>query len=233
MSPLFLCFPLVSAGSIGVQPAAEPQHLQRHNHATHVFCALLACPCQQPLHLGPPCALLTPPPLLHALPLPWPACHPSSYAFLSTRQGASAFNQPLSLDTSSVTTMEYMFAVHFSRAPCQQPPHLGPPCALLTPPPPLHALPLPTPACHPSSYAFLSTRQGASAFNQPLSLDTSSVTNMGNMFWVRFSRAPASSLHSWVLPARCLRCDRLFPHASKHLHLHMQQHLHLHLHLHL
>ena len=30
------------------------------------------------------------------------------------------------------------------------------------------------------------TRQGAYAFNQPLSFDTSSVTTMYSMFWVRF-----------------------------------------------
>jgi len=35
---------------------------------------------------------------------------------LSTRQGASAFNQPLSFDTSKVTTMEAMFAVRSARA---------------------------------------------------------------------------------------------------------------------
>jgi len=36
-----------------------------------------------------------------------------------------------------------------------------------------------------------STRQGASAFNQPLSLDTSKVTDMSNMFSVRSARALA------------------------------------------
>jgi len=46
---------------------------------------------------------------------------------------------------------------------------------------------------------FLSTWQHASAFNQPLSWDTSSVTNMYQMFGVRFARAPASSLRTWVL----------------------------------
>ena len=39
--------------------------------------------------------------------------------------------------------------------------------------------------------ALVLTRQGASAFNQPLSFDTSSVTNMLNMFGVCF--APALS----------------------------------------
>ena len=34
---------------------------------------------------------------------------PTSHARLSTRQDAKAFNQPLSWDTSKVTTMRYMF----------------------------------------------------------------------------------------------------------------------------
>jgi hypothetical protein len=34
-----------------------------------------------------------------------------------------------------------------------------------------------------------STRQNAFAFNQPLSFDTSEVTGMGNMFYVRSARA--------------------------------------------
>ena len=39
----------------------------------------------------------------------------------------------------------------------------------------------------------LVTRQYASAFNQPLSLDTSSVTDMGSMFYVRSARALPSA----------------------------------------
>ena len=35
---------------------------------------------------------------------------------LSTRQNVQAFNQPLSFDTSSVTTMRYMFQVRSARA---------------------------------------------------------------------------------------------------------------------
>ena len=37
----------------------------------------------------------------------------------------------------------------------------------------------------PASHARLSTRQYASAFDQPLSFDTSKVTNMGAIFYVR------------------------------------------------
>ena len=38
------------------------------------------------------------------------------------------------------------------------------------------------------------SRQRASAFNQPLSFDTSSVTNMNYMFYVRSSSCPAPHL---------------------------------------
>eukprot|EP00964_Phaeocystis_antarctica_P133609 scaffold97822_cov51-Phaeocystis_antarctica.AAC.1 len=44
------------------------------------------------------------------------APRPASYALLSTRQEASAFNQPLSFDTSSLTTMSYMFYVRSAHA---------------------------------------------------------------------------------------------------------------------
>ena len=46
-----------------------------------------------------------------ALSSPNPHLDPASYAHLAARQSAEAFNQPLSLDTSKVTTMYYMFAV--------------------------------------------------------------------------------------------------------------------------
>eukprot|EP00964_Phaeocystis_antarctica_P090486 scaffold57887_cov63-Phaeocystis_antarctica.AAC.1 len=49
-----------------------------------------------------------------------PVCRPAPrialYAILSARQSASAFNQPLSFDTSRVTNMRVMFLVHFARA---------------------------------------------------------------------------------------------------------------------
>ena len=76
---------------------------------------------------------------------------------------------------------------------CAAAPHALPPSRL-----PARMSPLCPCAC-------LSTRQGTSAFNQPLSFDTSSVTNMGGMFYVRSARALASSLHSRVLPVPCLR----------------------------
>ena len=42
----------------------------------------------------------------------------------------------------------------------------------------------------PAPYARLMTRQSASAFNQPLSFDTSSVTSISDMFYVRSAQAP-------------------------------------------
>ena len=52
----------------------------------------------------------------------------------------------------------------------------------------------------PASHARLSTRQGASAFNQLLSFDTSKVTDMRNMFYVRSTRALALKALSQALP---------------------------------
>ena len=128
------------------------------------------------------------------------------YASLSTRQSASAFNQPLSLDTSSVTDMGRMFYVRFARA-------LPAAFILVVVGFSLHvacvaaaaqALPSPGPARHPSPYASLLTRQYAGAFNQSLSLDTSSVTNMQDMFYVRSARAlPAASIVGSSLRAAC------------------------------
>ena len=53
---------------------------------------------------------------------------------------------------------------------------------------------LPPPSPHTSSRTEcppFDSRQSASAFNQPLSFDTSSVTNMQHMFYVRSSLCPA------------------------------------------
>ena len=94
------------------------------------------------------------------------------------RQRALAFNQPLSLDTSSVTVMNAMFFVRF-RA------YLWP-CTHDT----LHtSLPV--------------TRQYTLAFNQPLRLNTSSVTDMNGMFTVRFRAYPLPNLHAGPPCTRC------------------------------
>jgi surface protein len=100
-----------------------------------------------------------------------------------TRQEAYAFNQPLSLDTSSVTKMRGMFWVRPLRVPC-------PPCpagssvhAACTATAPTALPPLSPRVSSPLGRVV--TRQEASAFNQPLSFDTSSVTDMSSMFYVR------------------------------------------------
>ena len=211
MALLILCFPFHSAGSDGIQPAAELRHVQRHKHAVHVPGALRACPAlMQPPQLGPGCTLLAPPPPT-ALPPPGPACRPSSYASLSTRQRAGLFNQLLSWDTSSVTTMIRMFEVRPARAlPAASTvgSSLHAACAAAAPRPPAFR-----PACRPSSYASLPTRQEASAFNQPMSYDTSSVKNMDYMLTVRSARALASTstVRSSMRAARAAATLRCLP----------------------
>ena len=74
-------------------------------------------------------------------------------------------------------------------AACAAATHVLPPPGPAPAPLPTHT-PTPRPARRP-----ISTRQGATTFNQPLSFDTSSVTDMHNMFYVRSARALAYSLH--------------------------------------
>ena len=50
-----------------------------------------------------------------------PPARPASYALHLTWQRAVAFNQPLSFDTSSVTTMDRIFFVRSARALAPQP----------------------------------------------------------------------------------------------------------------
>eukprot|EP00964_Phaeocystis_antarctica_P130692 scaffold94562_cov58-Phaeocystis_antarctica.AAC.9 len=45
--------PFDSAGRVGLQPAAELRHVQRHNHAPHVRGALRACPSPPAFTAGP------------------------------------------------------------------------------------------------------------------------------------------------------------------------------------
>ena len=135
---------------------------------------------------------------------------------LSARQ-SSAFNQPLSFDTSKVTNMNSMFAggclgsVADSNGACTWGDHV--PCPQLNPslnatcatrcPTPSH-IPAHMP---PASYAALSarqTRQAAVAYNQPLSLDTSSVNDMSKMFQVRSARALPPTLKSGLPPCTLL-----------------------------
>ena len=148
MWPLFLCLPFDSAGRGDVQPAAELGHVQRHRHAVHVSGALRARALPATFTLGfslhAACATAAP-----CSPASRPAWRPSSYASLLTRQSAAAFNQLLSLDTSSVTTMQYMFTVRSARAlpdAFAVGPSLHAACAAAAPPRP----PASGPACGPS-----------------------------------------------------------------------------------
>ena len=116
--------------------------------------------------------------------------------FPSTRQEARAFNQPLSFDASKVTNMYVMFAVRSARALAPNSLESGLPraCRLrrrrLTPSR-LPARTSPRIACAYVHVPLPSTWQKAYAFNQPLSLDTSNVTDTNHMFSVRSARALA------------------------------------------
>ena len=93
------------------------------------------------------------------------------------------FNADISgWDTSGVTTMQGMFQVRSARASTLT--RIRPARCLLTARP--TRVPSPGPQSPPPTP---DTRQGASAFNQPLSLNTSSVTDMSSMFQVRSARA--------------------------------------------
>ena len=82
--------------------------------------------------------------------------------------------------------MPYMFQVRFSpySAPVLSRPF---PCTLLAPlsPPPASCLPART---SPRVACYFDSWQDAWSFNQPLTLDTSSVKDMGDMFWVHSAR---------------------------------------------
>ena len=117
---------------------------------------------------------------------------------LWTRQAATAFDQLLSFDTSSVTSMHQMFTVRFrlrllhtrSRAG----PHARRVCA-----PNSASLCVPSPLCHTYfPLCHMPARQNAVAFNQPLSFDTSVVTDMSFMFNVRFRLRVLPTLPSWA-----------------------------------
>ena len=95
------------------------------------------------------------------------------------------FNQPLNFDTADVTSMADMFHVSsalsdLKRWTRHRPSHQG------------HQSPHGFPAC---ICPLLLTWQGAAAFNQLLSFDTSSVTDMSGMFQVRSVLCP--NLSSW------------------------------------
>ena len=133
----------------------------------------------------PACTPLPPLPP-HVLTPPQPAPRRASHTRLSTRQYATAFNQPLSFDTSKVTNMNQMFRVRSARASLESgPPRAHAACVATTQRP--HAS---RAAPFPTSHTRPSTRQYAAAFNQGLSFDMSKVTNTDSMFSVRSARAP-------------------------------------------
>ena len=123
--PCIVCPRFDSAASDSLQPAAEPRHVQGHRHALHVLGAHRTCPL--------PPAFSRPPPM-HAACVPAASGPPrlparispriGALCPLSTRQDAVAFNQPLSLDTSSVTDMNFMFFVRSAYGPTALRPNL-------------------------------------------------------------------------------------------------------------
>ena len=194
-SPRIVCPALLAPSAVRVhlQPAAELGHVQRHKHVRHVLRALLS---PSPNLCSP---ALSPAPCEHRARArsPPPACrrHAQLAAHrepcLRPRQWASAFNQPLSWDTRRVTHMRNMFYVRCYPRPdpasVQSRPH--PPASSHTRSGALvHAvgrrLTPPGPQLAPHRLPCLRPRQDATTFNQPLSWDTSGVTDMSYMFQV-------------------------------------------------
>ena len=195
-----------SARGASLQPTPQLEHLRCQGHDCHVCRVLLPAPCAPHCshalvhslpythavhaHRGqsPPPTSRGPPLTPYHMHVPLCACDP--------RQGTHKFNQPLSWDTSGVTDMDNMFRVRcylhpvprnlYSRAlssvhaactaqrsAASLPPPPSPPAARRAGPHRVYS-----PACDP--------RQNAQAFNQPLSWNTSGVTDMHAMFYVRF-----------------------------------------------
>ena len=152
----------------------------------------------------PPCTLRAPshrPHVSSRLPPPPVALH----VLGATWQTASAFNQPLNLDTSSVTSStEGMFQVRIpARVPCPVSSRfLRACCEHRHTASTARALATSTPGS--PSTCLGATRQGASAFNQPLSLVTSSFTDMNNMFYVRTPAHVLCPVSSRFRRARCV-----------------------------
>ena len=151
-----------------------------------------------------PCTLLAPPSSAAPRPPsgPWLASHHMCSPF-DPRQRALAFNQPLSFDTSSVTSMESMLRVRCSPCPApnlQSSPLLHAACPAVARR--LSRLPTCTSACT-ACLPFDPRQFESSAFNQPLSFDTSSVTTLYYMFAVRSSPCPQSAVKPSPAHAAC------------------------------
>ena len=100
-----------SAGGVGVQSAGEFRHVQGHNHVRHVSGVLRAYPGPHSLQSDPSRACAA---CATAAPRP-PRLPTRIVCRLSTWQDTTAFNQPLSFDTSKVTRMSLMFYVRSAR----------------------------------------------------------------------------------------------------------------------
>ena len=177
-----------------------------------------------PTSLQPPAHYLCPAIASHVLPLPAARPSPRFVALLSTRQcggfsfspPASSFNQPVNFDTSSVTNMYGMFYVRSPRVPCPNPSSQVSACAPLAAPL-RHVLASAPSGPHLAphrAHALLTTRQEAVKFNQPLTFDTSSVTDMKRMFSVRSPRVPCHQPPSQVLRACAPLAPAAFPRPS-------------------
>ena len=150
---------------------------------------------------GPPCTLPGLPP--QRPPVSWPSMSPSWYASLLTRQSATVFNQPLSLDMSSVTHMDYMFNVRSARAHATAH-QSGLPCTLLR-------LPLPRP---PVFWASMSPSQHASPFDSAVgdgvqpAAESQHVQSHKNELRVfgALRACPCHPCTSQAFPARYLGC---------------------------
>ena len=187
-----------SAASARLQPASELGHLRRHEHDRHVSGALHPAP-------RPPNLQLHARSPLHA------ACAPRSLAASRLPARSPYAARPartpcLRPSAESVRLQPAAQLGHLRRHRHEQ--HVS--SALLTTscppicgPSPLHCTllvhrdrsppPAPRSAARPAPFVprFRPSWQGTRAFNQPLSWDTSGVTDMSNMFAVRCPRALA------------------------------------------
>ena len=188
----------------GVQPTAELRHLQRHGHAQHVLWirALLPVPCSQPAVEPSPARCVRrgrpPPPasrLVYLAPHRMPSCSDS-------RQGGSAFNQPLSFDTSSVTSMYSMFHVRFSPCPAPNLPSSPLPNAVRAPPSPAA---LPPPGPHLAAHRMPSVRLPAVRFGVQPAAELRHVQRHEHGLHVRGAFLPVPCSQSAVKPSpeRC------------------------------
>ena len=141
------------------------------------------------------------------------------YIRVLTRQSATTFNQPLSFDTSKVTTMQRMFGALARALPPSLLSRMDPTLRayIASTVAPSHALPPPGPHLAPNIACLpFCSAVHASVFNQPLSFNTSSVTTMQGMFVVRFARprCPPTSLPLACRMPHAVACRMPHTHAA-------------------